>query len=78
MNEEPKAPEFTVGFIIFAFITVVIMSILLAMLNLPTGIGLIIAIYIGWNIRKFYFGPWQKIQVAILISLNNWLTKGKD
>ncbi len=73
-----KVPEFTKGFIIFAIIVMMAMSVVLALLNLPTGMGLVIAILIGWNVRKFYFGPWQVFQTACLISLNNWLTKDKD
>ncbi len=76
--EEPKPQIFTVGFFIFALIVVFTTSVIITMLNLPYGLELVIYIYVGWNIRKFYFGSWQVIQTAALISLNNWLKKGKD
>ena len=74
-EEEPEAPQFTVGFIIFAIIALVIISFIVSLMSLPYGLELVIYIYIGWNIRKFYFGSWQTIQTAALISLNNWLKK---
>ena len=73
--EKPEPPQFTLGFVIFALIVIFILSIVITMLNLPYGLDLVIYFYVGWNVRKFYFGSWQTIQTAVLISLNNWLKK---
>ncbi len=74
-NEEPKAPQFTMGFIIFAIVVLFTISFIVSFMSLPYGLELVIFIYVGWNLRKFYFGPWQVIQTAALISLNKWLKK---
>ena len=74
-SEEPELPQLTVGFIIFAIIVLFSINFAMSFMLLPYGLELVIFIYIGWNIRRFYFGPWQVIQTAALISFNNWLKK---
>lgn len=76
--KKPELPQFTLGFVIFSIIAVLLISFVVTTLGLPSFAKFIIYIYIGWNLRQFYFGRWQVFQAAALISFNNWLKKGKD
>ena len=75
-SEKPEPPQFTLGFVIFTIIVLITLSTVVAMLSMPYGLELVIYFYVFWNIRKFYFGSWQTIQTAALISLNNCQRSG--